>query len=401
MTDYSYNKNLFKRDKMEQYIPSISKFCFLDSAAQGPKPLPAISKTFDILGNICFNGPNTIPIIKGLDNEVEETRKKFAKCFCADIKATVFIRSVAEAMNTIINALPINSGDEIVISDQENPAVYIPVLRLAKEKNLQIKYVTLGKTKKSIIDGFESAITSETRLVISSHVTHVTGTCVPIKEITEIANKYNAITIYDGAQACGQLNLDFSDLECDFYICSGYKWMLGYHGTGVMLMKKKWAENLIPIYLGAGSEEFFDINTNEYTLKESGKKIEYGTRHWPLYCALGASLEYLHNLGLEEIQKKNRYLKYLCTEKLKSIDGIMLLSPEEYDLTTGICSFTFGDFDCNDFISSMWKDKNIVLHLRPVPKCSINNKCIRVSPNFFNTEDEIEYFVEAVKEYRK
>lgn len=390
----------FDRKTLERQIPSVSRHCFLDSAAQGPKPAASIALMQLLLNDVWFNGPNTKDVLERQRKELENARRILANTFNVQSDCLACGRSVGEMTWAVLTGLQWEPGDEILISEEENPALYIPVMELAKRKKLTVHEFVARSSVEGIIADVKKKITSRTKTLLCSHVTYVSGTKMPVRQICAIANKAGVVSIVDGAQACGQFKVDFQDIGCTFYLCSGYKWLMGYHGTSLLFMKKAWLSQLEPCFVGHGSESEFDYIDHTYKLRSDAQKLEFGTRFWPAYCALGESVNYLNQLGFENIWNRIQELSLYCKEKMSRVKGLVLLSPADPDTASGICSFTMENMDMDKMLSWLWCEKQIVMHSHPAPWSRVNERCIRVAVNFFNDKSDVDHLIDSIEEYQ-
>lgn len=390
---------LFDRARFNLDIPAISRFDFLNTADQGPKLACMHYTVQELEDDVFYNSPSRADVYARLHAATEASRRSLASFFHASPSQTAFVRGIADGLNILLPHFTLGPGDEVVTTDQENPAVLLPLLEGARRLGYAIRYVKVGLTMQDALDNMEEVCNARTRLVVMSHVSHIGGFCQPVKEISEIAHRHGARIIWDGAQSAGQIPVDFPSLGCDAYIAAGYKWMLGLHGTSVMLLDEAFMNEVRPQAVGVGAERNFSFTDYSYTLREDAGKFEYGSRYLPPFAALGKAADYLALLGVENITARNRALKSSLMERLREMPGIVLLSPEEDAVSSGIVGFTFPGLDADDLVKFAWQ-RNILIKTRNLAAGMPSRRSIRVSLHFFNTEEEIARLAACLREYR-
>lgn len=390
---------LFDRTQFNLDIPAIARFDFLNTADQGPKLACVHYAVQELENDVFYNSPSRADVYDRLHAATEESRRRLAVFFHTPVAQTAFVRGIADGLNLLLPHFALGPGDEVITTDQENPAVLLPLLEGARRLGYTVRYVKVGKTMQEALDNMEQTCNEHTRLAVMSHVSHIAGFCQPVREISEIVHRHGGRIIWDGAQSAGQIPVDFSALGCDVYIAAGYKWMLGLHGTAVMLLDEEFLHSVRPQAIGVGSETAFSYTDYSYDIRSDARKFEYGSRQLPPFAALGNAATYLGLLGVENIMKHNRALQASLMEKLAELPEIVRLSPEEEQVSSGIVGFTFPGLDADDLVKFAWA-RNILIKTRNLCPAMPNRKGIRISLHFFNTEDEIERLTECLKSYR-
>lgn len=385
------------RARFELDIPAIARCTFLNTADQGPK-LACVHNAMQELENDTFlNSPSLVEVYDRLHAARDVARTRLAAFFHAEEGETVFVRGIAEGLNLLLPLLGLREGDEVLTTNEENPAVLMPLLEMARTQGIVPRLVPVADSRQGMLDAMEAAFTPRTRLVVMSHVSHVGGFCQPLTEITAMAHRHGARIIWDGAQSAGQVPLDFAASGCDVYLAAGYKWMLGMHGTTVMLMRKDLVHELRPTHIGVGSEQRFDAASLTCTLKEDGRKFEYGSRFLPPFAALGFAARYLDILGMSAVRRRVLELRGELMIRLHDLPDICLLSTDDPETGSGIVGFTFPDFDPEAFVRHAWETERLVIKTRNLNPGLHNTKSIRVSLHFFNTLEEVERLYTLLK----
>ncbi len=391
---------VFDRSRINLEIPAIARFTFLNTADQGPKLASVHYRMQELENDTFFNSPSRADVYERLHSATEEARRELAAFFHADPAQTVFVRGIAEGLNILLPHVDLKPGDEVITTDQENPAVLLPLLEGSRQRGYKLRYVPVGKNRAEALAAMEAAYNSHTRLAVLSHVSHIGGFCQPVKEISEIIRRHGGRTIWDGAQSAGQIPVDFADLGCDVYLAAGYKWMLGWHGTAVMLLEREFMDAIRPACIGVGSESRFQALDNSYELKTDGRKFEYGSRYLPPFAALGQAARYLTGLGMENIVRRNRELQALLLRESSALPGLISLSSSEECSASGIVGLTWPGLNADDLVKFAWEKERILIKTRNLGPGLPNPKSVRISMHFFNTEDEVRHCAACLRQYR-
>lgn len=377
---------------------------YLDNGATTFKPYSVIEKMVDYYSNYCANahrGDYTISY--KVDIEYENARTKIAKFINADIDEIVFTSGTTEGLNLVVNGFfenLIEPEDEIIISKSEHASNVLPWFRLANRKGAKIVYAPLDSNLHITIEGIKSIITPKTKIIALAEITNVVGDVRPIKEICEIAHQNNIFVVCDGAQSVPHRKTDVKDSDIDFLVFSGHK-MCGPTGIGVLYGKKELLEEVDPIILGGGMNESFD-SEKEIFLKDIPHRLEAGTQNIAGIIGLGAAVDYLNNIGMDNISIYEQKLKAYLVERLMQLEHITIVN-EEAD--SGIVAFNVEDIFSQDVAYYLNKYNVCVRagnHCAKILKSVTGVKnTVRVSLYFYNTYEEIDSLIELLQDRDK
>jgi len=303
--------------------------------------------------------------------------------------------NVTEGVNIVAWGIPLKKGDEIILTDQEHVGGATPWLHRAKREDLKVKIVPIKTTAIEVIDAIQKAITSKTRVIAIPHIPCTNGQILPIKEIATIAKRKDIWIVVDGAHPPGMLNINLADLGVDAYSSCCHKWMLGPKGTGFLYVNKNRQNELMPTFVGAGSDTGWDIMANCPTYNgysNNGNRYFYGTQNNALHKGMIASIDFLNGIGMDKVELRCRSLAALVQQEILALgDRAEMVSPTEEISRSGIISFRLKKIDHIQFFSKAL-DKGF--RIRSVPENGIN--CIRVSTHIYNQPEEIQEFIEWV-----
>ena len=375
---------------------------YLDNGATTLKPLSVVKKIEEYYTEYTANAHRgDYKTSLKVDTEYELARNKVQKFLNAKSrKEIVFTSGATESLNYITTGFFSNilePGDEILITKSEHASNVLPWFRLAKELNLKVNYIPLDANYYVTIENVKKSITKDTKVISLAMVTNVIGDLRPIKEIAKIAHENDAFLVVDGAQSVPHMKTDVQDLDCDFLAFSGHK-LCGPTGIGVLYGKEELLSNMEPINLGGGMNESFD-NINEVYLKDLPTRLEAGTPNIAGAIGLGAAIDYLTNIGMDNIYNHEHELRQYLINKLVDLKHIDIINLEA---DTGIIAFNVDGIFSQDV--AVYLDKyNICVragnHCAKILKdaVGVRNTC-RVSLYFYNTKDEIDRLVELLSD---
>ena len=312
---------------------------YLDNGATTLKPLSVVKKIEEYYTEYTANAHRgDYKTSLKVDTEYELARNKVQKFLNAKSrKEIVFTSGATESLNYIATGFFSNilePGDEILITKSEHASNVLPWFRLAKELNLKVNYIPLDANYYVTIENVKKSITKDTKVISLAMVTNVIGDLRPIKEIAKIAHETDAFLVGDGAQSVPHMKTDVQDLDCDFLAFSGHK-LCGPTGIGVLYGKEELLSNMEPINLGGGMNESFD-NINEVYLKDLPTRLEAGTPNIAGAIGLGAAIDYLTNIGMDNIYNHEHELRQYLINKLVDLKHIDIINLEA---DTGIIAF--------------------------------------------------------------
>ncbi|MGG0787865.1 cysteine desulfurase [Peribacillus simplex] len=381
---------------------------YLDSAATSQKPaavIEAIEQYYRGYNSNVHRGVHTLGT-KATD-AYEGAREKVRKFINASsTEEIIFTRGTTTSLNTVARSYGganIKEGDEIVISYMEHHSNIIPWQQLAKEKGAVLKYIPLQEDCTISLDDVKATITDATKIVSIMQVSNVLGVINPVKEIAKIAHEHGAVMVVDGAQSTPHLKVDVRDLDCDFFAFSGHK-MVGPTGIGVLYGKKELLEKMEPIEFGGEMIDF--VGLQESTWKELPWKFEGGTPIIAGAIGLGAAIDFLEEIGLDNIERHEHKLAAYAMEKMSAVEGLTIFGPKDAEKRAGVITFNINDVHPHDVATVLDADGIAVRAghhcAQPLMKWLDVSSTARASFYLYNTEEDIDKLVSGLvktKEY--
>jgi cysteine desulfurase/selenocysteine lyase len=381
-----------------------SGIMYLDNAASSLTPEPVIQKMLEFYHNYRANVERGVHrFSQKASEEYEKAHAKVADFINAKSETEIILtKNATEAINLVANGVNWKKGDKIVTSLIEHHSNFIVWLRLKKRYGVNVEIVK--PNREGIFDtaDFEKAIDNKTSLVALTHVSNVLGVKTPVKEVAKIAHDHDAHLLVDGAQSVPHLKVDVQKIGCDYLAFSGHK-MLGPTGVGVLYARKELLDNLEPLSIGGGT--IADVGLDYYTLTESPMRFEAGTPAIAEAIGLGAAIDYLKKVQLENIEAYERELVKKMYQGLVSIPNVEVYGPKKAEQRTGIVSFNVGDLSPHDVALALDVSANIMVRsghhcCLPLHKELLKRRegTVRASLYLYNTETEVEKLVSMVNE---
>lgn len=378
---------------------------YLDSAASSQKPvqvIEAIDHYYRKLNSNVHRGVHTLGT-KATDAYEGAREKVRAFIHAASTEEIIFTRGTTTSINLVASSYGranVKEGDEIVLTYMEHHSNIIPWQQVAKEAKATLKYIPLQEDGSLSLEDVRQTITNKTKIVAITHVSNVLGTINPIKEITKIAHDHGAVTVVDGAQSAPHMKVDVQDLDCDFYAFSGHK-MCGPTGIGVLYGKKEHLENMEPVEFGGEMIDFVDLY--ESTWKELPWKFEGGTPIIAGAVGLGAAIDFLEDIGMDEIEAHEHDLAQYALERLQAIEGFTVYGPKK---RAGLVTFNLNDVHPHD-VATVVDQNGIAIRAghhcaQPLMKWLDATATARASFYLYNTKEDIDVLADALvktKEY--
>ena len=373
---------------------------YLDNAATTFKPYSVIEACDEYYKNESVNAHRgDYDVAYKVDSKIDEIREKVAKFFNAKKIEIVFTSGCSMSMNLVVFGYGfkyLKEGDEILLTEAEHASNVLPWFKVSELTGAKIRYIPLTKEGRLTAENLKKVMNEHVKVVSVAQVTNVLGFKNDIKELSKIAHDYGAILVCDAAQSAPHMKIDVKDLDCDFMCLSGHK-MCGPTGIGVLYGKYELLKITDPFMTGGGDNARFDMCGNVAYL-EPPAKFEAGTMNIAGIYGLGAAIDYLSAIGMDEIEKYEGELHDYAISKLKTIKDLIIYN-ETAD--SGIITLNYKGVFAQDEASYLnshgicvRSGEHCAKLLKDILKVPAT---VRVSLYFYNTKEEIDALYEALK----
>lgn len=373
---------------------------YFDNGATSQKPkvvIEAIEKYYQEINANIHRGVHTLSQLA--TDAYEVSRAKVQNHINAKfLHEVLFTSGTTFGINLVANGFAsiLKPGDEVLVSSLEHHSNIVPWQMLCEKTGATLKVIPMNENGELIMSEYDKLLSPKTKIVTVNHISNALGTINPIKYMIDKAHKVGAAILIDGAQAVPHLKPDVQALDCDFYVFSGHK-MCGPTGTGILYGKEAWL-NKLPPYQGGG-EMIKEVTFEKTTYADLPHKFEAGTPNIAGGIVLGTAIDYMNEIGFENIQKQELELLDHATKRLLEIDGLRIFGTSE--TKTSVVSFNIDGihpYDIGTIIDKLGIAVRTGHHCaQPIMNFFGIPGTIRASFSFYNTKEEIDALVEAVK----
>lgn len=374
---------------------------YLDNGATTQKPLCVIDKLRDGYLHHNANVHRGVHFLSQEATDLHEGARRRVQQFinARESAEIIFTRGTTESINLVASSFGeafLNDGDEVIVSTMEHHSNIVSWQLLQQRKHIVIKPVAITDLQELDMDHFRSLFTEKTKLVSITHVSNVLGTVNPVKEIIDHAHSKGVPVLIDGAQSIPHLQVDVQTLDCDFLVFSGHK-IYGPTGVGVLYGKREWLDRMPP-YQGGG-EMIQSVSFDGTTFNELPYKFEAGTPDFISTVALATALDYVDQLGMDQIAAYEHQLLDYCTEEFKKIPGMRIFGNARDK--SAVMSFLVGNihhYDMGLLLDKLGIAVRTGHHCaQPLMQALGIEGTVRASFSFYNTVEEIDTLVAGVK----
>ena len=397
---------MFDIQKIRADFPILSRqvngkpLVYFDNGATSQKPqvvIDAIATYYQEINANIHRGVHTLSQLA--TDAYEVSRGKIQNHINAQFSHEVlFTSGTTHSVNLVANGFAsiLKAGDEVLVSALEHHSNIVPWQMLCEKTGAVLKVIPMNQKGELVISEFDRLLSDKTKIVTVNHISNALGTINPVQYIIDKAHQFGAAVFIDGAQAVPHLKPDVQELDCDFYAFSGHK-ICGPTGTGILYGKEAWL-NKLPPYQGGG-EMIKEVTFEKTTYADLPHKFEAGTPNIAGGIVLGTAIDYLNSIGFENIQKQELELLTYATAQLLEIDGLKIYGTSE--AKTSVISFNIDGihpYDIGTIVDKLGIAVRTGHHCaQPIMSFFEIPGTIRASFAFYNTKEEIDIFVTAVK----
>ena len=398
---------MYNIEDIRKDFPILSKtiynkpLVYLDNAATTQKPLLVIEAMNNEYLNVNSNVHRGVHWLSQQATELHESARETLRKFI-NAKSTneiIFTRGTTESINLVASSFVegfMNAGDEVIVSEMEHHSNIVPWQLQMARKGIALKVAPIDDEGNLYMEAFKKLFSERTKLVSIAHVSNVLGTVNPIDEIIQFAHSQGVPVLVDGAQSAPHFAIDVQAMDCDFFALSGHK-MYGPTGIGVLYGKEEWLDRMPP-YQGGG-EMIETVSFDKVTFEKPPLKFEAGTPDYVATHGLATAVDYLLNLGMDNIQKHEAMLTKYAMEQLATIKDIRFIgTPRQKD---AVVSFLVGDihpFDLGTLLDRLGIALRTGHHCaQPLMQRLGIQGTVRASFGLYNTKEEIDVLVKGIE----
>ena len=373
---------------------------YLDNAATTQKPLQVLDVMREEYLNANANVHRGVHYLSQRATDLHEAAREKVRAFINADKTEeiIFTRGTTEGINLVCSSFCdefMQEGDEVIVSVMEHHSNIVPWQLQAAKKGIAIRVIPIDDDGNILMDEYKKLFTEKTKIVSIAHVSNVLGTINPVKEIISIAHEHNVPVLVDGAQSAPHALIDVKDMDCDFFTFSGHK-MYGPTGIGVLYGKEEWLDRMPP-YQGGG-EMIESVSFEKTTFEHLPFKFEAGTPDYVASNGLAAAIDFMNELGIENIMRHEEELTDYAMRRLSEIDGMRIFGKAKHK--DAVVSFLVGDIHHLDMGTLL---DRLGIAVRTGHHCAQPlmirlgiQGTVRASFAVYNTKEEIDALAEGI-----
>ena len=370
-------------------MPATTGHVYLNTGTFGPMPSCVIRTMEDFLQNSWSNGRLGAAAFEAMTTVYDSARKGVARLLNADDGEIALTDNTGEGLNIICYGLDWREGDEVITTNHEHISALAPLYQIRDRYGIVVRVADIGpRGDQSVLKAISDLVTSRTRLIVLSHVDWMTGAVLPVGEVATVAHERGIPVLVDGAQSAGAIPIDVKALGVDFYAIPMQKWLCGPDGTGGLYTSREALNSVTCTYVG-----YFSVKHEEdvdWALMDTAQRFELGGRQTAAVAGQTAVLNWMaETIGMDWIYKRISTLNAYTCNSLQTIPGVTLLTPQPG--ASGLVSLTFEGHDDAEVVKKLSQEQNI--YIRNIP----SNHALRVSTGFYNTEEDIDRLVQALR----
>lgn len=398
---------MYDINKVREDFPILSRqiygkpLVYFDNGATTQKPLCVLDAMRNEYLNVNANVHRGVHYLSQQATDLHEAARETVRKFinAPKVEEVIFTRGTTESLNLVVSSFGdrfLSEGDEVIVSVMEHHSNIVPWQLLAAKKGIAIKVIPMTDEGDVIMEEYEKLFNEKTRIVSITQVSNVLGTINPVKEMIRIAHEHEVPVMVDGAQSTPHMKVDVQDLDCDFFAFSGHK-IYGPTGIGVLYGKEKWLDEMPP-YQGGG-EMIESVSFEKTTFEKLPFKFEAGTPDYVATHGLATALNYVTELGLDNIFAHEQELTRYAMEKMKEIPGMRLFGTSQHK--DAVISFLVGDIHHLDMGTLL---DRLGIAVRTGHHCAEPlmhrlgiSGTVRASFALYNTKEEVDALVAGIK----
>lgn len=374
-------------ERLRRQLPATRRIAYLNTGSVGPLPLKSTEAMHDWESREMSQG-RIYPSFRAACSEaLAKARANLAQLLGASAEEIVLTHHTTEGVNIVMWGIDWRPGDELITTELEHPAVYVPAAAVAARKGVKVRIVRVGPDGRDALEAIAGALSPRTRLVALSHVAFGTGALLPVGDIARLCQVHRVPVLVDGAQSAGNIPVNMAELGVEFYAVSGQKWLCGPEGTGGLFVRRSAQANLRPTFVGYAS-----VMHNNDPLgglpHPDARRYEVGSRHMPSVVGLATSLEWLRSeVDWEWAFARRDRLVAFARQIIEETPGAAIITPPD---RAGLIAFRLEGVDPEAAVARLAEADVVVRSIK-------QPSCLRASLAFFNTEEDVERLAEGIR----
>ncbi len=377
-------------ERIRQQMPATTSHIYLNAGTFGPLPDCVIQAMQECIQNDWQNGRLGVAAFEAIGTIYSNARSSMARLVNADVEEIALTDNTGEGLNIISFGINWHEGDEVITTNHEHISLLAPLYQLRDRYGIVIRFADIGPSAElPVLKAIADLVTPRTRLISISHVTWTTGAVLNISEVAYMGREWGIPVLIDGAQSAGAIPIDVKALGVDFYAIPMQKWLCGPDGTGALYVRKNMLKLVSPTYVGYWSIKHEE--GLEWELLESAQRFEVGGRQTAAIAGQAAVLNWLEQtVGHQWLFERIVSLSAYAYKALREVPGLTILTPRPGE--SGLVSFKLEGRDDAEIVTYLRDKYN--MYIRNIP----TTKSLRISTGFYNTEEEIDKLIIALKE---
>jgi len=377
--------------RIRQEMPATTAHIYLNTGTFGPLPTCVVQAMQEYLQVEWHDGRLGAAAFENMKNTYDDARAKVARLLHADASEIALTDNTGEGCNIISYGFNWHESDEVITTNHEHTSALVPLFQIRNRYGVVVRIADLGPVAaEPTLTAIAGLVTPRTRLIVLSHVTWTTGAVLDITEVARMGRERGIPVLIDGAQAAGAIPIDVKALDVDFYAIPMQKWLCGPDGTGALYVRKESLDHVAPTYVGYWSIKHEEGHSEEMELAEGAQRFEVGGRQTAALAGQCAVLSWLEEtVGHQWLFERISSLSAYAYHALEALPGVTMLTPRPG--TSGLVSFLLEGRDVKEVVKQLCDEHNI--YIRDIP----STKSLRVSTGFYNTKEEIDTLVRALR----
>jgi selenocysteine lyase/cysteine desulfurase len=369
----------YDEQEVRKFLPVLQECNYLNVGTFGVLAEPVLERSLARLRN--YDARGVVGYSEVAEGQ-ERARAHVARVFGAQADEIAFTGNATDGVNLVTAGLTWEPGDEVILSDEEHPAMTFPWYYLQQRGGPQVKTFHVRPEPEVVLAELAQLVTPRTRLIATSHVSHRSGTRLPAAALCAWARERGILTLLDGAQAFSQFSIDLHALGCDFYATNGHKWLCGPKGTGIFYIRQETLPLTHVAHTGAGAMK--EYNLAHLELVPSARRFEFGTRSHALYGGLDAALDWFDQLGWEAIERHLARVSAYLKKQILARPRFTLHSPVPWAQSSALVVFSVPGQDATTLSNTLREQYQTITP----PVAAFN--ALRVSTSYFIIEEDVD-----------